>query len=145
MAVVCVVFYAVVATINPARAAAQSRQTTVFSPVHGGDIRAGVISKLGPVISTWYGPGFWGHRTGCGRSLRHRSWGVAHRTLPCGRMVLLKFRGRQVAVPVIDRGPYSGATIDLTQRTAEYLHFKQAGGGNVKMTVLDRRVAIRRL
>jgi len=146
VAITCLVLCAAAATISPSRADARPlRQETVFSPVHGKDIRAGVLSRLGLVVSTWYGPGFWGHRTGCGRSLRHRSWGVAHRTLPCGSLVLLKFHGRQVAVPVIDRGPYSGATLDLTERTAEFLHFKQAGGGSVKLTVLDRRLPIRRL
>ena len=136
----------ITAAANPSRAAARPlQQRTIYSPMHGGDIRVGVMSKIGPVLATWYGPGFWGHRTGCGRALRRSSWGVAHRTLPCGRMVLLKFRGRQVAVPVIDRGPYSGATLDLTERTAEFLHFKQVGGGDVGMTVIDRRIARRSL
>ena len=32
--------------------------------------------------------------------------GVAHRTLPCGTLVTFRANGRQVTVPVIDRGPY---------------------------------------
>jgi len=90
----------------------------------------------GPQIATWYGPGFFGNRTGCGSTLKTRTWGVAHRTLPCGTMVWLRHGGREVAVPVIDRGPYSGASVDLTSRTARHLRF---AGGDVRMTVLRRR------
>lgn len=36
------------------------------------------------------------------------AWGVAHRSLPCGRLVaiILPRNGRAVIAPVIDRGPY---------------------------------------
>lgn len=38
----------------------------------------------------------------------HRKWGIAHRTLPCGTMVLITNirNGKSVRAPVIDRGPY---------------------------------------
>ena len=34
--------------------------------------------------------------------------GVAHKSLPCGTKVTIRYRGRQVRVPVVDRGPYVG-------------------------------------
>ena len=74
-------------------------------------------------VATWYGPGFFGERTACGQTLRRKTIGVAHRHLPCGTKVTLKYGGRYVRARVIDRGPYaSGVRWDLTQKTARKLH-----------------------
>ena len=99
---------------NPARL-----RTSVVQP----NVRPGVVLKAarsawrrdGSV--SWYGPGFYGHRTACGLALTTALQGVANRTLPCGTMV--KFRnpanGRVITVPVVDRGPYvAGRQWDLT-------------------------------
>lgn len=70
------------------------------------------------VIASWYGPGFYGNRTACGQLYTPEISGVAHRTLPCGTMLELEFRGRVVTVPVIDRGPFiAGRTLDLSNAT----------------------------
>lgn len=75
-----------------------------------------------PGVATYYGPGFFGKRTACGGTLTKRTLGVAHRTLPCGTLVDLYYRGRTVTVPVIDRGPFrKGTTWDLTTATADAL------------------------
>lgn len=72
----------------------------------------------GTVIASWYGPGFYGNRTACGQLYTPEIVGVAHRTLPCGTMLELEFRGRVVTVPVIDRGPFiAGRTLDLSNAT----------------------------
>ena len=72
----------------------------------------------GVVIASWYGPGFYGNRTACGQTYTPEIVGVAHRTLPCGTLVTLVYRGRTVTVPVIDRGPYvAGRTLDLSNAT----------------------------
>ena len=72
----------------------------------------------GTVIASWYGPGFYGNRTACGQLYTPEIIGVAHRTLPCGTMLELEFRGRVVTVPVIDRGPFiAGRTLDLSNAT----------------------------
>jgi rare lipoprotein A len=74
------------------------------------------------VRASWYGPGFYGGRTSCGQRLTPTLLGVAHKTLPCGRLVQLSYGGRAVTVPVIDRGPYAnGASFDLTKATADQL------------------------
>ncbi len=60
-------------------------------------------------------PGFLGPQDGLRADLRHRTVGVAHRTLPCGTRFLY-YDGRTIEVPVIDRGPYAnGADWDLTR------------------------------
>lgn len=72
----------------------------------------------GIVIASWYGPGFYGNRTACGQIYTPEIIGVAHRTLPCGTLVVIEFRGRTMTVPVIDRGPYiAGRTLDLSNAT----------------------------
>jgi rare lipoprotein A len=71
---------------------------------------------------TWYGPGFYGKRTACGRKLTHALLGVANKRLPCGTMVELYNGGRTVTVPVVDRGPFRpGTNYDLTEATAKVL------------------------
>jgi rare lipoprotein A (peptidoglycan hydrolase) len=74
-------------------------------------------------IATWFGPGFYGQQTACGQTLTPAVVGVAHRTLPCGTLVAVTYRGRTAIVPVLDRGPYSriGANWDLTAGAAQAL------------------------
>ena len=74
-------------------------------------------------LATWFGPGFYGQRTACGQILTPAVVGVAHRSLPCGTLVKMSYRGRRLIVPVIDRGPYAhnGAAWDLTSGAAQAL------------------------
>ena len=81
------------------------------------------LTIYSPELATWYGPGFYGNSTACGKTLTTETLGVAHRTLPCGTKVSLLYQGRTITVEVIDRGPYSDADWDLTQETAERLGF----------------------
>jgi rare lipoprotein A len=74
-------------------------------------------------IATWFGPGFYGKKTACGQTLTPGVVGVANRTLPCGTLVKVGYKGHTLTVPVLDRGPYShiGASWDLTSGAAEAL------------------------
>jgi hypothetical protein len=70
------------------------------------------------VIASWYGPGFYGNRTACGETMTTTLQGVAHRTLPCGTLVHLKYGPNEVTVPVVDRGPMIlSREFDLTYAT----------------------------
>jgi len=78
------------------------------------------------VKATWYGPGLYGNHLACGGRLTHRTLGVAHKSLPCGTKVALRYHGRTIVVPVVDRGPYSrGVSYDLTSATARQLGMTQ--------------------
>lgn len=105
------------------------------TPARGSVLRPNPLRFHGPVTATWYGPGLYGNRFACagktapdGTELPTRYWrgvrGVAHRYLPCGTRIMLRrwhpteHRYRFALVRVIDRGPYSAATFDLTARTA---------------------------
>jgi rare lipoprotein A (peptidoglycan hydrolase) len=73
-------------------------------------------------VATWFGPGFYGKKTACGQTMSPVIVGVANRTLPCGTLVLVNYKGHQLTVPVIDRGPYAhGVTWDLTAGAASAL------------------------
>ena len=94
----------------------------------------GFTRKLGRLnvyrtsYASWYGPGLYGNRLGCGGTLSAGRLGVAHKSLPCGTKVTLRHGGRVVRVPVIDRGPYvGGREFDLTAATAQRLHFHGHG------------------
>ena len=89
-----------------------------------------------PAKATFYGPGFFGQQTACGQLLTPDMRGVAHKRLPCGTLVAIMFEGRELVVPVIDRGPFNGdVTWDLTQATADALGF--TGAGEIGYTRVD--------
>jgi len=74
---------------------------------------------------SWYGGG---GSLACGGSLTGATLGVANKTLPCGTLVMLRYGGRSIQVPVVDRGPYvAGREFDLTQATKEALGFGDTG------------------
>jgi rare lipoprotein A len=78
--------------------------------------------------ASYYGPGLYGNGVACGGTLMPGTMGVAHKTLPCGTEVKLRYRGRTVTVPVIDRGPYvPGRDYDLTEAVKERLGFPGIG------------------
>ncbi|HEX6781401.1 MAG TPA: septal ring lytic transglycosylase RlpA family protein [Solirubrobacterales bacterium] len=78
--------------------------------------------------ASYYGPGLYGNGVACGGTLLPRTMGVAHKTLPCGTKVKLRYHGRSVTVPVIDRGPYvAGRDYDLTEAVKERLGFPGLG------------------
>ena len=87
--------------------------------------RLGRLNVYREVGASWYGGG---GTTACGGSLTSGTLGVANKTLPCGTLVTLRYGGRTVTVPVIDRGPYvEGREYDLTEATKAALGFGDTG------------------
>jgi len=75
--------------------------------------------------ASWYGGG---GGTACGDTLTSATMGVANKTLPCGTLVTLRYGGRSVRVPVVDRGPFvAGREFDLTEATKQVLGFGGVG------------------
>jgi hypothetical protein len=88
----------------------------------------GGVTVYVPRNSSWYGPGFYGHRLACGGTLQRGTIGVANKTLPCGTKITLHNKGRTLQVKVIDRGPYVGGRyFDLTAATKAKLGFGSTG------------------
>jgi len=87
---------------------------------------AGTLQAFRPTLASWYA--LYGGALACGGTLGYDTLGVAHKTLPCGTRVTLRYRGREVTVPVVDRGPYvGGREWDLTGATARALGFEGVG------------------
>jgi rare lipoprotein A (peptidoglycan hydrolase) len=126
-------------TVAHTRTGARGRFATAFRARSLGRMRVRVLGPNGAVRkmkatiyrkagASWYGPGFYGHRTACGGTLSAGKIGVANKTLPCGTKVRLRYRGHTVTAPVIDRGPYvGGRDYDLTPATKNRLHFGSTG------------------
>ena len=84
------------------------------------------------VTVSWYGPGFYENRLPCWQWLAANglpiqflpeTWGIAHKSLPCGTMVTLTHGATSVTVPVVDRGPYvAGREFDLSPRVKAELN-----------------------
>jgi rare lipoprotein A len=96
--------------------------------VDGGTLAIGRVDAYRQASASWYGPGLYGNRLGCGGTLMPRRLGVAHKSLPCGAKLTLRKGDRSVRVRVIDRGPYvGGREFDLTAATARRLRFHGHG------------------
>jgi len=103
----------------PAAQATTATRTVAAAATVAPAVEGRAITLYRRAKVTWYGPGFYGHRTACGRRMSRALLGVAHKTLPCGTLVDLYNNGRTVTVPVIDRGPFRpGTSFDLTAATA---------------------------
>ena len=98
----------------------------------GGSTSAGASTRLSGHLevfrlagASWYGGG---GTLACGGELTSSTLGVANRTLPCGTIVTLRYGGRTVRVPVVDRGPFvEGREFDLTEATKRELGFGDTG------------------
>jgi rare lipoprotein A len=101
--------------LRAALSGAQAADSTTASTSHA-------VRVYKRARASWYGPGFYGKRTACGKRLNRATTGVAHRSLACGTQVAIRYRGRSIVVPVIDRGPFTrGVQWDLTSATAKKL------------------------
>jgi rare lipoprotein A len=80
--------------------------------------RLGTMTAYRRGLASWYGLG---GATACGF---HARYGVAHKTLPCGTKVTVRYRGRSVVATVHDRGPFvGGREWDLNGAVASRLGF----------------------
>ena len=87
--------------------------------------RLGTMNVYRLAGASWYGGG---GSMACGGQLTSSTLGVANKTLPCGTLVTLRYDGRTVRVPVVDRGPYAaGREFDLTEATKQALGFGGVG------------------
>ena len=73
--------------------------------------------------ATYYGGSdrLCGRRTASGAVLNCAAMTAAHRTLPFGTVLTVQSGGRSIQVTVTDRGPFTGAFLDLSPAAASAL------------------------
>ena len=90
-------------------------------------------------IASWYGEKFHGKLTANGEIFNKKIVSAAHQTLPLPSMVRVTNldNGKVLNVRVNDRGPYiHGRIIDLSEKGAELLGFKEVGTARVNVRIL---------
>ncbi len=87
--------------------------------------------------ASWYGDAFRGKPTASGAIFYPERYTVAHRTLPFGLFLLIRFRDRCVVSFLNDRGPYvDGRILDLSYASAQAVGL--TGVKDVSATLLVR-------
>lgn len=98
-------------------------------------------------IASWYGDDFHNKRTANGETYNMHDITAAHRTLPLPSIVRVTNleNGRSIIARVNDRGPYvKNRIIDVSQKGAELLGYKNKGTAKVKVEILaDESKAIK--
>src|SRR3954466_1909883 len=92
-------------------------------------------------MASWYGNDFHGRLTANGEIFDMGSLTAAHPTLPmpCYARVTNISNGKSLIVRVNDRGPYHGnRLIDVSNKTAELLEFKNHGVARVRVEYVGR-------
>ncbi|MCK0208491.1 septal ring lytic transglycosylase RlpA family protein [Starkeya koreensis] len=92
-------------------------------------------------LASWYGDDFHGRLTANGEVFDMHSIAAAHPTLPMPSYVRVTNtdNGRSMVVRVNDRGPYHGnRVIDVSQRAADLLGFKNRGTARVRVEYVGR-------
>ncbi|MCP4751764.1 MAG: septal ring lytic transglycosylase RlpA family protein [Proteobacteria bacterium] len=90
--------------------------------------------------ASWYGPGFHGKSTANGERYNQKMMTAAHKILPMNTWVQVTNleNNRTAVVRINDRGPYKkNRIVDLTERAAQKLEFKEKGTARVSLKVLQ--------
>lgn len=102
-------------------------------------------------MASWYGGYYVGRVTASGEIFTGRDFTIAHPSLHFGRLVRIRRDDTQasIVVRVTDRGPYCEYTgsyyysckqrriVDVSERVAEELGFKEQGVAYVSLEILD--------
>jgi len=79
-------------------------------------------------LASWYGQELAGSPTASGEPFDPYGYTAAHKSLPLGTELAVRYGGRSVTVTVNDRGPYGGGRdLDLSQGAAEAIGLTRAG------------------
>jgi len=89
--------------------------------------------------ASWYGPNFHGKKTANGEIFNKYELTAAHRTLQMPSLIEVTNlqNGKSVVLRVNDRGPFArDRVLDVSERAAELLDFKNQGTTKVRIKVL---------
>ncbi|MCB1192552.1 MAG: septal ring lytic transglycosylase RlpA family protein [Leptospiraceae bacterium] len=114
--------------------------TTSNIPTTAKPIEESVFKEVG--FSSWYGKQYQGKPTASGERFDRFKLTAAHRTLPFGSSVKVRNleNDKETVVIVNDRGPYNeGRVIDVSERAAEELNFKESNIAKVELSLLPEK------
>lgn len=96
-------------------------------------------ADAGTVQASYYGSELAGSPTACsGTPYNPSSLTAAHKSLPCGTRLLVRYGGRGVVVTVDDRGPYAaGRDLDLSEGAAQAIGLVESGAGPVEVEQVE--------
>lgn len=100
---------------------------------------SGDFDEIG--MSSWYGSKFHGKPTASGEKFDKTKLTAAHPTLPLGSIIKVQNleNQKEVLVRVNDRGPFvKDRIIDLSEKAADTLEFKDTGVAKVGIKVIKR-------
>lgn len=87
-------------------------------------------------LASWYGSES-GSRTASGQRFDRHGLTAAHRCLPFGTRLRVRYGGRSVVVTINDRGPFiRGRVLDLSEGAARAVGLRSRGVGRVTCEVL---------
>ena len=119
-----------------------SKSKATVDPVALPEKKANATGNFDEVgLSSWYGIKFQGRATASGEPFDRAKLTGAHRTLPIGSMVKIQNleNNKEVIVRINDRGPFVDERIvDVSEKTAEVLEFKEKGVTKVGIRVLKK-------
>jgi rare lipoprotein A len=101
--------------------------------------KSGNFDEIG--YTSWYGSRYQGKPTASGEPFDANRLTAAHRTLPMGSIVKVHNleNQKEAMVRVNDRGPFvDGRVIDVSEKTAEILDFKDKGVTKVGLIVVKK-------
>jgi rare lipoprotein A len=92
------------------------------------------------VVASWYEqPG----KMANGKMFKPNALTAAHKTLPFGTRLKLRYKDRKIEVKITDRGPYiRGRSLDLSKGAAKKLGFTGVGKIEVLATLLPEKKKI---
>jgi rare lipoprotein A len=115
------------------------RPYTIAGKTYYPSEQTGAYSAVG--MASWYGDAFHGRRTANGEIYDKASVSAAHPTMPLpsyARVTNLR-NHYSIIVRVNDRGPYHGGRVmDVSQRVAEALDFKNIGTAKVRVDYVGK-------
>lgn len=83
-------------------------------------------------VASWYGARFEGQTTACGHTFDPTALTTAHRRLPCGTRLEVRYSDRSVMVTVTDRGPFvPERVLDLSR--AAFAELSPPGEGLIRV------------
>ena len=83
-------------------------------------------------MASFYGKRHSGKTMANGKRFNPNKMTAAHKTLPLGSMIKVRYKSKSITVKITDRGPYiRGRKLDLSETAAKYLGFYNKGVAHV--------------